>query len=43
MIKILFVCPYFFFLQYEIDVDWEKIYNVFKKFLDILLIWHYNQ
>lgn len=32
-----------FLLQYEIDVDWEKIYNVFKKFLDISLIWHYKQ
>jgi len=27
-----------FLLQYEIDVDWEKIYDIFNKFLDISLI-----
>lgn len=27
-------------LQYEIDIDWQKLYSVFKDFLDISLIWH---
>lgn len=26
--------------QYEIDIDWEKIYKIFTDFLDISLIWH---
>lgn len=29
-----------FLLKYEIDVDWDKIFDIFKGFLELSLIWH---
>lgn len=28
-----------FLQQYDINIDWEKLYNIFIEFLDISLIW----
>lgn len=29
-----------FLSKYEIDVDWDKIFDIFKGFLELSLIWH---